>query len=280
MGPFRAKVYHNEQRETERKQAIDCKNCKQPGHTMPSCQEPQRCFDCGLQSHKRGDPSCLHINVAMQCQDVGTERKQAIDCKICKQPGHTMSSCQEPQRCFDCGLQGHKRGDPSCLHIESSSEKDDQVFHPPDATNKRSTASNDAGTSADPSPSPTQVIDQFFTQYVTREDQTASEQENANTSSTSVNVAMTTETEPGTTWAEECVTPDPEHFKHTRGPIDRFLRKTRSTTTTNKKNTQKKRQTSSQKRPRDSPPAAMLEPSRKQQRNGPPLLEHGSGGAT
>eukprot|EP00058_Branchiostoma_floridae_P013453 XP_002598941.1 hypothetical protein BRAFLDRAFT_79871 [Branchiostoma floridae] len=182
MGPFRAKVYHKEQREAEKRQSTICKNCKEPGHTMSSCPEPQRCFDCGLPEHKRGDPACLHIVSDSDAQ-------------------------QEPAPQVD--------------------------------------------TEATLSPSPELVIDQYFSQYVSREDRSSPTEDD----NTSVNVTMTTEPDPS--WARASASDNPR-----------------------KTSQKKKKQPASQKRPRDSPPAVASEPSRKQLRNAPPPPEDSSGGAT
>eukprot|EP00058_Branchiostoma_floridae_P015340 XP_002600828.1 hypothetical protein BRAFLDRAFT_75881 [Branchiostoma floridae] len=154
-----------------------------------------------------------------------------------------MSNCPEPQRCFDCGLHDHKRGDPACLHILSDTEAQQE---PAPTVDTETTLS----------PSPERVIDQFFTKYVSRENMSSpTEEDDTVSTNTSANVAVATESDPS--WGEECGSAASEQSKQTRGPLDRFLRKARASATENSRKTsqEKEKQPASQKRPRDSPPA-------------------------
>eukprot|EP00058_Branchiostoma_floridae_P001857 XP_002587345.1 hypothetical protein BRAFLDRAFT_100543 [Branchiostoma floridae] len=61
-------------------------------------------------------------------------------------------------------------------------------------------------TETTPSPSPERVIDQYFSQYVSRENMSnPTEEDDTVSTNTSVNIAMTTE--PDRSWGEECGSP-------------------------------------------------------------------------
>jgi hypothetical protein len=59
IGPFKAALYHKEQRTVDRQQAAECRRCLERGHRAAECQAPIKCRQCLKDGHKAGDPSCL-----------------------------------------------------------------------------------------------------------------------------------------------------------------------------------------------------------------------------
>lgn len=58
IGPFKAALFHPEQRTAERQQAAECRRCLQRGHKAYECTAPVRCRQCLQDGHRAGDPLC------------------------------------------------------------------------------------------------------------------------------------------------------------------------------------------------------------------------------
>ena len=59
VGPFRASVYHREQKNILREAAADCRNCLQKGqHKTANCPNPVKCRQCLADGHRAGDNVC------------------------------------------------------------------------------------------------------------------------------------------------------------------------------------------------------------------------------
>lgn len=58
LGPFKASLFHLEQKVNQPKQ---CSRCLQPGHLSPHCPNDVICLACKKPGHKRGSPSCSAV---------------------------------------------------------------------------------------------------------------------------------------------------------------------------------------------------------------------------
>jgi hypothetical protein len=58
IGPFKASLFHKEQKTADRQRAATCRNCLQPGHLSADCTAPVKCKQCYKDGHKAGDPVC------------------------------------------------------------------------------------------------------------------------------------------------------------------------------------------------------------------------------
>ena len=59
VGPFRASVYHREQKNILREAAADCRNCLQKGqHKTANRPNPVKCRQCLADGHRAGDNVC------------------------------------------------------------------------------------------------------------------------------------------------------------------------------------------------------------------------------
>lgn len=59
VGPFRASVYHREQKDPLREAAAECRKCLQKGqHKTADCPNPVKCRQCFADGHKAGDNVC------------------------------------------------------------------------------------------------------------------------------------------------------------------------------------------------------------------------------
>ena len=58
IGPFRAALYHKEQKSQQRQQESECKRCLEKGHKAANCLAPIKCKQCLKDGHKAGDPVC------------------------------------------------------------------------------------------------------------------------------------------------------------------------------------------------------------------------------
>ncbi|KAL8584498.1 hypothetical protein ACOMHN_016819 [Nucella lapillus] len=58
MGPFRATLYHKEQKTAQRQNEAECGKCLQKGHRTAECVNPVKCRQCFRDSHKAGDTQC------------------------------------------------------------------------------------------------------------------------------------------------------------------------------------------------------------------------------
>ena len=62
VGPFKASVYHREQKNILREAAADCRNCLQKGqHKTADCPNPVKCRQCFADGHRAGDNVCSLI---------------------------------------------------------------------------------------------------------------------------------------------------------------------------------------------------------------------------
>ena len=68
MGPFKAALYHKEQ-----KFRYDCVKCLGNGHQSAVCDRPVKCRQCFADGHKAGDPLCNMIP-AMQQENSGSRK--------------------------------------------------------------------------------------------------------------------------------------------------------------------------------------------------------------
>ena len=58
VGPFRASLYHWEQKQIDRSKHAECKNCFSKDHATTECREAIKCKQCFQSGHKAGDPVC------------------------------------------------------------------------------------------------------------------------------------------------------------------------------------------------------------------------------
>ena len=58
MGPFRASLYHKEQKLQERQQDAVCGRCLEKGHKAAFCLAPIKCRQCLQEGHKAGEAAC------------------------------------------------------------------------------------------------------------------------------------------------------------------------------------------------------------------------------
>ena len=58
VGPFKASLYHKEQKTVDRQRAATCRKCLQPGHMATDCTAPVKCRQCFKDGHKARDPVC------------------------------------------------------------------------------------------------------------------------------------------------------------------------------------------------------------------------------
>ena len=71
VGPFKASVYHREQKNILREAAADCRNCLQKGqHKTADCPNPGKCRQCNADEHRAGDNVCSLIPEANNDTDV------------------------------------------------------------------------------------------------------------------------------------------------------------------------------------------------------------------
>lgn len=61
VGPFRASVYHREQKTADRQQEAECRRCLTKGHRAGECQAPIKCRQCLQDGHKAGDAACCMV---------------------------------------------------------------------------------------------------------------------------------------------------------------------------------------------------------------------------
>ncbi|KAL8612912.1 hypothetical protein ACOMHN_034989 [Nucella lapillus] len=54
MGPFKASIYHKEQKRMDK----ECGKCLQKGHQAADCPNVIKCRQCYKDGHKAGDPQC------------------------------------------------------------------------------------------------------------------------------------------------------------------------------------------------------------------------------
>ena len=58
IGPFRASLYHKEQKTADRQREAECRKCLAKGHRAADCTAPIKCRQCLKDGHKAGDPLC------------------------------------------------------------------------------------------------------------------------------------------------------------------------------------------------------------------------------
>ena len=58
IGPFRASLYHWEQKFVVQQNESECRRCFLKGHRTVDCKNPIKCKQCFNDGHKAGDPTC------------------------------------------------------------------------------------------------------------------------------------------------------------------------------------------------------------------------------
>ena len=58
LGPFRASLYHKEQKTLEKQQEAVCRRCLEKGHMAATCLAPMKCRKCLQEGHKAGEAAC------------------------------------------------------------------------------------------------------------------------------------------------------------------------------------------------------------------------------
>jgi len=58
IGPFKAKLYHKEQKTAKQQSEAACRKCLEKGHRAADCQAPIKCRQCFQEGHKAGDAVC------------------------------------------------------------------------------------------------------------------------------------------------------------------------------------------------------------------------------
>ena len=62
VGPFKASVYHREQKNILREAAANCRNCLQKGqHKTADCPNPVKCRQCLTDGHRAGDLTSVRL---------------------------------------------------------------------------------------------------------------------------------------------------------------------------------------------------------------------------
>nr|CCC95526.1 unnamed protein product [Trypanosoma congolense IL3000] len=93
-----------------RARSMECFQCHQKGHTMPTCPQT-RCYNCGNFGHS--SQRCLSRPLCFHCSAPG---HRSTDCQLktrgrvcyrCKEPGHEMADCSLTALCFTCHQAGH-----------------------------------------------------------------------------------------------------------------------------------------------------------------------------
>lgn len=108
LGPFKPTLFHFEQRVNRE---LKCGRCLELGHGTSSCVSDVTCFDCGKAGHKRGSPSCTHIDSTTEKTPTNEEipsGSDAIDA-IGQQEKETSQPRDSPQ---------HESVSPSTLYRE------------------------------------------------------------------------------------------------------------------------------------------------------------------
>ena len=98
VGPFRASVYHREQKNILREAAADCRNCLQKGqHKTAACPNPVKCRQCLADGHRAGDNVCSLIPEANNDTDVDDSSAFFTPTKNPPEPERQTSSKQAKQ---------------------------------------------------------------------------------------------------------------------------------------------------------------------------------------
>ena len=58
IGPFKASLYHKEQKSALQQKEAECKKCLLKGHGAWECKNPIKCNQCFSDGHRSGDPNC------------------------------------------------------------------------------------------------------------------------------------------------------------------------------------------------------------------------------
>ncbi|KAH9598207.1 zinc finger protein [Trypanosoma melophagium] len=91
-------------------QSIECFQCHQRGHMMPTCPQT-RCFNCGSYGHSsqlcHSRPLCFHCSLAGHRSTDCPMKPKGRVCYRCKEPGHEMADCTQTAVCHMCNQAGH-----------------------------------------------------------------------------------------------------------------------------------------------------------------------------
>ena len=75
IGPFKATLYHKEQKTVIRQQQSECRRCLAKGHRTSECLNPIKCKQCFGDGHKAGDPVCTLVAQNTQEDNVSQNQK-------------------------------------------------------------------------------------------------------------------------------------------------------------------------------------------------------------
>jgi hypothetical protein len=94
IGPFKAKLYHKEQKTAQRQNQATCRRCLEKGHVASNCEAPIKCRQCLKSGHKTGDPECSLTPLGAEAEAQGLSKETAV----------AASSAQEKEILLDSQL--------------------------------------------------------------------------------------------------------------------------------------------------------------------------------
>ena len=99
IGPFKASLYHREQKTAQRQKEAECRRCLQKGHRTVDCTQPIKCRQCLNDGHKAGDAVCA-LTVQGGSKNKSQQAEQTLTTADMTQNEHTDSSCNSRQTTF------------------------------------------------------------------------------------------------------------------------------------------------------------------------------------
>lgn len=99
VGPFKASLFHKEQKTADRQKAATCRKCLQTGHMAADCMAPIKCRQCFKDGHKAGDPVCSLTpeSVPSGQQDTDNEHSVTPENALNEQNNQTSSQTQNKE---------------------------------------------------------------------------------------------------------------------------------------------------------------------------------------
>ena len=118
VGPFKASVYHREQKNILREAAADCRNCLQKGQLKTAdCPNPVKCRQCLADGHRAGDNVCSLTPEANN--DTDEPERQTSS----KQAKHNYTQPDSTRRAAPHRTVNSKRPQPTAKQMKTKQNK-------------------------------------------------------------------------------------------------------------------------------------------------------------
>lgn len=126
MGPFRASLYHKEQRQQDK----ECRRCFEKGHQTTDCPNNIKCHQCFQEGHKAGDPQC-HLYPPSVWENEGDSTDRQTDSRTMEE-----HSVEREEGSEDTQASGKDKSQPGNANADKDEESNNTPARSPRARSR------------------------------------------------------------------------------------------------------------------------------------------------